>query len=584
MAETLQRDFDTNVKSGLRDKSVASALKLYQTSRLSRNEEEDAWTKVSEQYLNSFNVYSTETTQIYSKLLFQAHTAVVKRMKRPDRRFLSDGMDALALEALRDGVNSVQDWGGLTEALISDWGAYHKFLLFGNAFVMMSAGEDDETPVKYQNLSLTNVYVDPYATSMRNPAGENDVGEMLVVFEYSYDEAKELYPNSEFLPGKLPISQDLNTLLQYTSQQEQEMADRVVQVGHYYNISNKKKPVYTIMAGASATVIKKFEDKKYMYWHRKKPFIPVLHFKCFPQPAGFYAKGIGQLLFDIAVLEQKIDNLAYAHVEENVYPLTLLNAASGTSKKLLNDIYASRELRALGERSYVVNEVPATGGQSGLQSLTSAPLTQEYERIKADLILKVKRCGFPIDEMDRPASETATASTLETAALTAFVQQIQEVNTETYRDADLFTIDILRDTVSTESQIKIYTNVELESGAKVADKTGGITLGTIVDALEAVDVTVDVISRSGAHKDPIIEKMELNEMLPLIQGTPLAPKFIAQRLRMNGLTVKQEDLMQAQNAGLEQTPQSPAGAPQGTNQLGEAGGVGGVGDLLGSVR
>ena len=600
---TLNREVDVINKPSAPSPSVNSAMQLYERARNIRDTDvEQSWRKIAQKYVDTFDTtgITEKKTSIKSKLIFQGHQRIITKMKRPDRVFVGEGASSIGLEVVRDGINSVQEAGGLQDAFMANWGAAHRFVLLGDAFILVTPNPDkndtnkinSKTPVTYKSVPLQNVYVDPFALSMRNEGGVNDCKEVLVVFEMSYDEAKRQFPNAKFRSGCLPMDMNDRDRIDFTNEQESEMEDRKVQIGYYYNIQ-AEKPVQLIIAGTGADEISRLEGDKYPFYLKKDnndPFIPLVNFKCFPVPTGFYGRGVGHILYDISIVQEKLRNLAIYQVEDNVNPIAILNIL-GDSKNFTSQLLQAREARALREKAVILNEIDGDGSPSNsgqIQQLITNPLTQEYERMLNDLIIEVKRCGFPIDDIDRPVSETATATIAEETRATAFVQQIQETNSDSYKDLDLFTMAIIRDTVDPDDETPITTHAKLSTGEMVNDsehlqemqrlaqkfgmppaRQRPVTIGDVSDFLQVHDVSVDVKSRSGALKSSVVERAEIESIFPLIQGTPIANKLISKRLRLAGLGFSEEELaaleqapVQAGQPGQSEGTQVPTGAPE----------------------
>lgn len=561
----LEREQPTSVKDDSKDPAVSQAQILYRKSREVRRTYEDAWDNITEKYNEGFEVtIEGERFRVSSKLLFQAHQRLVNKIKRPERKFLSDGLTDLELEVVRDAVNTVQEAGGIIAALGDDWGAWHKFLLLGDAFVLVGAGSSDEVPVEFKTTSLLNVYVDPFANSMNNSTNESTVQDLLMIFEKDYDQgvldAERKGWNTKFNMGNIPVDEDtFDQRFDITQRQRDEQRPRKYQEAHYFNIK-AEKPVYVIYGGTGPTILKKFEGDEYPFFMDGKPYIPVLNFKCFPSATGFYGWGIGHLLYDLAVVQGKLRNLALDHVQDNVNPINILTT-SDKPGEFLNQLLVAREAQAMNEKSVIINSLNQAGQNTNTGSLSvlrTDPLTAEYERMQRDLETEVKRCGIPLDSIDRPVSETATATVAEAASATEFIQQIQEQNNPTYKDLDLMTISILKDTVPTDSEATIITKAELPTGERVnapeSPEGTKITLGEVVELLENNKVTVDVKSKSGAHKTPAERRFELNEAIQLAQGTKVAPQLLAEALRIRGFNFSAEDLV---GEAQPETPEAP---------------------------
>jgi hypothetical protein len=226
----------------------------------------------------------------------------------------------------------------------------------------------------------------------------------------------------------------------------------------------------------------------------------------------------------------------------------------------------------MNEKALIINELRLDGSNSSngsLSSLRSDPLTGEYERMQAELTTEIKRCGIPLDDIDRPTSETATSTLAEENRATSFVQQIQEQNREPWKNADMYTLFLLRDTVTRKSKFPIITSATLQDGSPI-NFVGGkkvpdnlmINLGKIIDHLDLYTFTVVPQSRSGAHKNPIIEKEEMDTIMPFLGALPedVQRELISQRLAFVGINVRNSLPKQETMATQTPTPSGGGGA------------------------
>ena len=546
---------------------VASALELYDKARYYKQPVEESWKTLATAYMDSFETNSRpQKTKISSKLLFQAVQRFVSKTKRPERRLLTSNIDPLVLEIATDGLNTIQERGGLNDALNTNWGLMSKNALFGTGFLHImpnldKSGErlDSYRPILYRQVSLQDVFIDPYATHMRSEGMVQAATKVLIKYTISMDQAKAMFPNSSFSSGVLPMTYEEYDRLDYSDVQRREQSDKV-EIGYYFDIG-KEKPTYAILVGSTATVVSRKVGDEYPYYlqkDNKEAFIPLIGFKCFPVPEGFYGRGLGHLLYDFLVAQEKLRQLAMYQVEDQVNPVTQLNIM-GSPQDFISQMLEVRKQRSIGEKGFIYNyiEEGIPSAQGGLQSLTTQALTQEYERFMQDLTNEVKRCGVPIDDIDRPVSETATATIAEETRATAFVQQVQEQNSDSYKDIDLFTMAIMRDLGDEKSGTLIYTQAKMPGGNELPEEA--VTYGALVDLLNTYDFAVDVQGRTGALKTPLVQKAELSELLSLSQGTPIFNKLVGKRLRMAHLGYSDEDLQSIEQAG-EVQPQQQEGA------------------------
>ena len=569
---------DQGVVSGLDNVGAKAAIDLYMRAMNSRRNAgfdlDNKWQQLVDFYNESMNGDDTygeddsgfgntfsDPFKVKSKLFFQSLSKLVKNMRRPSRSFKSSGVDKEKLEAIKDGVDMVQLDGGLYDTMTEDFNLFSRFTSLGDSFIMLGYG-DDAQPVKFTMPQLTNTYIDPSANCFRNKTGIGSAGEALVKEEMRYTKAKGMYQGKRFMSGNLPLSTEFNDNFNQTEYQKWQQENSITEIGHYFNIDDPKNPYYCIIAGVQATVLKKAEGKDYPFYDLDgKPFIPLIHFKGLTSPTGFYNFGIWHLLFDFAKLEQAIRNMALKHVETNVNPVGIVNI-DGTAEEFLLQWSEAREAQALGERGFIVNQINnGTSSNSGnMTELSNAPLTGEYERMLNDLSVQIKRCGIPIDESDRPSSQTATTTLAEESSKLEFIQDIMERNIESFRDCDSLTMAMMATGISIDNDKKVVTDVLQFQGQDT-----NITLAGVADAIKNSNIDVDVESRTGAYKSEAFRIAASNELMQLSVGTAVEGKVKAEALRLRGLPVTEEELtpqQQEPQPGQGEAPANPTGSGQ----------------------
>jgi hypothetical protein len=557
--DLLKREVDTIADDGAGDKGAMAATDLYQRASNARRYNqinfEDNWKILTDFYNDSMNGINTEDFEVKSKLLFQGMNKIVRNMKRPARKFLANGMTLEKLEVIKDAVDMVQADGGLYDCMTEDFNLFSRFTALGDCFVMLGYGDDNQ-PVKYTMPSLTSVYVDPTANCIRNKTDIGIAGEVLVIEEMSYDRAKKMYPKKKFYNGRLPMGNIWSKDYNKSEYQRLGGDERIVEIGHYYNI-DAEKPYYCVIAGSGASIIETYEGKSYPFFSiENKAFIPLIHFRGLTSPTGFYNYGVWHLLYDFSKLQKELRNMAYKHMKSNINPVGIVNI-EGVAEEFLEQWAIAREAQSLGERGFIINEI--RGGVSNnsgqLTQLVQAPLTSEYERMLNDLTTEIKRCGIPIDDIDRPSSQKATTTLAEEGARLEFVQDIMERNIESFKEVDLLTIAMIASGVDFNNDKKVVTKVNYADGVP-----SQYTLGAIADALKNSNIDVDVESRTGAYKSEAFKMMASNELLQLSVGTPFEATVKAEALRLRGLSVSEEELaggQQEQQQGGGQLPQNP---------------------------
>ena len=383
MSESLQKEINKNFKNNTDDPAVVSAMDLMFKSELVRNNKETEWSAIQDLFESGFSVSDPSgTRKIESSLLFHAVRRTVEKMKPLDAQLHATGVDEDSEFITTQGVGTVLEEGGFVKALRDDFGVFYRMLLFGDAFVRVGADTDNKYPIKFQNTSLLNVYVDPYANNMRSPTSEKDADELVAVYKYSWDDAIKIYPKIAEVAtsGRITRINELEELDE-TIEQQLQTKDREIEVAHYYNLSAKS---YTVFAGVANSIIEQHEGDDYPFMKDGKPFIPFLRFRCFPSSEGFYSNGIGHALYRLAVISRQLNNMALTYGEQNISPIRMINVPSGQQRIFFNRLVSAQRSQAEGKQGFIVNEYQLSdpnAGRINMDSFRSDPISSEWEKI-----------------------------------------------------------------------------------------------------------------------------------------------------------------------------------------------------------
>jgi hypothetical protein len=379
----LTPDVSLNTKDDRSNPVIEAALKLMFNNYSEKSKRDDNNRKIQELFEEGFEVKDPRgTRKIGSKKLYQALWRTASRMKPLDFTIHGTGRPEWAEKIVTEGVGTVMKRGGYDSALRDKNGAFFKLLMYGDGFIQVGTGEEKEdAPIMFRPVSNSNVYFDAYATAMRSPNNSNSVTKCCVVFSHPWDEAVRLYPNLGKIggPGKIPRLNLENKELEREYEQEVGMED-IVEIAHFYDIANKN---YTVFAGTSCTILKEVNGDDYPFVMDKKPFIPVIQYSCMPSAEGFYNHGIGAMLYDLAIVSRRLMNMEVAHIEDNVYPITLINTPQGKSSEFFQKLKMAHEMRTTGNKGYVAMEYdPNNPGSDAVRSETL--LTQNNNKRVAD--------------------------------------------------------------------------------------------------------------------------------------------------------------------------------------------------------
>lgn len=587
----------TNIVSGADDEDVCEALDLIAKDIDIHQKHERIWRAIQELFESGFSLSNpTGSKAITSKLLLQILWKVVNKMKIPDFKIYKSGPFKLTTDKeLQKEEAQTRDWteqvvtagvatamkeGKFIQCMRDKGGAFFKMALFGDSHVQVGYDEDNSAyPITFRVSSLSDFYTNSQATDLRDAVGGLGADGTVEIFRYTMKQFEALWPDfkGKVAKGEIPKAESGRKQLEKTWQQTTYGMDDLIEVAYYTSIDK----VQVVFAGAACTVLRKFngeveegEDmgaKTFPYIMDGKPYLPTLHFKFFPSSEGYYNYGIGQMVFDIAVLAAKMDSDAYLHAVDNIRPITFVNSSVKKVSKLFNEILKAEETVEAGGRGYVISENPQGTSGVTVEPFQSAPITQEWERAFTRLEQQVNRLGFELDAPDLGSSpnEMSIMSAQENAD--APIKQIIEYNASEFEMAVNITMDFIRKFIDDDDMTPLNSMTEIEAGdTKIPLR--GIPLGWVANELRKNKYFVVVNSRDGTIPSNVMEIAHVREtMSTLPQGTPAWNKMSIKLAKLNGHDLSMEDLGMPQPTGPAQTPEgSPIPPPTETTPLNAA--------------
>ena len=424
--------YSLNAENGWNDKNIKLALKYIDNTSLIHNQKETEWRLIQDLFKSAFEIKNVSgTKKISSKLLYQCLSKIVAKQKFLDFQIHGSQKEEEVEKLVTDGVSTVLDNGNFAQCFRNKGGVFWKADLFGDAFIQMGTMQDkDISQIQYRVCSLSDAYVDNNANGIRDVVGGKSSCEFLNVFRYSEDSFFQNYPD---MKGKVQAGEIPRTLsewkqLEKTSSQQLQKENNTIEVAHYYNLNHK---IYSVFGGMRCTPMYEFKNSKYPFLKKEKiPYIPIYHFFFEPSSEGFYNHGIGHILYDLAIVLARMDNMAINHAEDNIYPINFLNVPEKAGARIMQQINVAQKQRGLGLKPYAIHEfnpnVP--NSQMNLQPLQTQPITNEWERLFTRLERIIVRMGFQLDAVDRGSNYTATQVLAEEENSDTFVKQIMEYN------------------------------------------------------------------------------------------------------------------------------------------------------------
>lgn len=487
------------------------------------------------------------TKKIGSKVIQQVLWRVMSKVKFLDAGINATGADENTERIVTEGVMTIADRGGLATCFRDKAGVFMNAFLFGDGLLLMGKGENDENPISFQVLRNEDVYADNFCYGVR---GVRPANRICVIRQYDKQEAYEIWPELEEngIFGRIPGT------FQSTDRQEDRENDQILEVAYGFDRTKQK---YIIFAGAQAHELDRFEGDEYPFIKNKKPYIPVFQFICQPAIDSFWNHGIGEMVYDLAVITRKLLNMEVTHIEENVLPFTLINAPQSKVDELMEKMAMAQKARKMGMKPVVAMEFDPNGGQQSVaaQSLVTQNLINEWQIIWDRLYRELSRLGINLDDIERGSGITRGQVIAEEQASNAFVLQMMEYNASETKELIECVIDAITEFVSEKNKtpINLLTRINLPDGSTTRLSTEP-TFGMLSKELKDWNWFVTADSRTGAIPSDLTKM--IYEERALQMTPPGTPEFkeLYRRINMR----RGVDMQLVSN----QLGQAPQGTPQ----------------------
>lgn len=569
MALGLKETTDKAIKDHGIDAKVSKFLHLIMDNTLNDKAERDNKNElIRALFKEGFDIHDPSgTKKIGSKVLQQCLWRVMSKIKFLDYAIHGTGKEDAAEQLTTEGVRTVMDRGDLSQCFRDKCGVFQNACMYGDGFLFFGKGENDENPVKYRVLRNEDVYADNFAYGVR---GVRPANKMVVIFQFDKDEAYELWPelkeNNIF--GRIP-----GTYEDDERDSDREATD-ILEIAWAWDKSMKD---HIIFAGTQGYLVDEFCDEEYPYMKNGKPYIPVFQFLCQPSEDGFWNYGIGDMVYDLAVVTAKLLNMEVGHIEENVHPVTLINAPQSKVDELVMKMSEAALARKAGKKPFVAMEFDAQGGQQSVaaQSLLTQNLASEWQIVWDRLVREISRLGINIDDADRGAGFTATQIYAEEETQNAFVKQMQEYNASETKELIECSLDAIKEFVSTrnDTELNLMTRIKLKDNSTMRiDKK--VTMGMLSKELKDNNYFVVVNARGGVDKSDLLRMTNLQQQLAITPpGSPEYSELYRRISEIRGLDMElgQQPVpteggagVEQQQAAQEQIPTQP-GTPQSVN-------------------
>lgn len=470
-----------------KDQEVLSRIENFKIqSQEIMSDELDSWLRADDLYDQQFDDEEDRANLYNPSMMFDIVQRVVSDLKLTDYLLRIPGSDDVEKQVIRDYISQVEEGSGLTSLIRDDDKGALSWAYLGNVFLTWGKADNEMIkrgiPIKFDIVRLTQAFFPRHATRIRDYNGNPEATECLFVFQDSTDKVKKMF-DVEFMPGKLPFSSDYDV---QQSENDIFADDDITEYAKYYNID---KGQYYVIIGPEKVIAEKYDDNnssigKYPFKYNGKNVLPVEQLKSFPVIGRFYAKGLYHKFAKIVRNDARRRNLAQAYAEQNIFPDRFIKMSDDRYSEFINDLSINRELIEAGERSYV-RISPEENIEVG--DLRTGALSNEFERMKQDDIELVTQGGIAIRDVDRPASQTATATAAEEAAKTRLADYIIKINAGASMFLRQIILDYIKRYIKKDNDTPVATNASVKSTGstiEVVQKLGTVTCGDIVDYLD----------------------------------------------------------------------------------------------------
>jgi len=561
--QTLDTPLNMSVKGGFNNKAVKTYLEVIANNSSEKNKQIAKNKAIQDLLESAFEVSNPSGTQkIPSQKLYQALWRIQNRMKPLDFMIHGTGQPQYKEKIVSDGVGTVMDRGGYDSALRDKGGAFFSLLAYGDAMIMVGANEDKKSyaPVLFTPVSIDNVYVDTFATGIRNRGQAGSAYRAIAIFSYSWNMACKQFSKLKKIGGigKIPReAEGWDKELERSYEQEFSMEDEV-EIAFAWDISKKN---FTIFAGSACTVLEEYNGDDFPFMKKDgTAYIPLLHLLCVPSSQGFYNHGIGDMLYKLAIVSGRMLNMEVGHAEDNVYPITLVSTPQAEASNFFSKLATANKQRAAGKKPFVVVERdPNDSNDIQAKSLTTQNLTNEWQLIYDTFINEIQMLGINLKELTQEGNPTATEILSDEENSQSWVKQVMEYNASESQEAVEITMDCIEQFVGKNSKVPLNLTTMIKMGEEEV-RPDGMTMGMLKTAIKDGDWFVKINSRTGAIPSNTMLRAKIMSVFPLAQPGSKASSELAKMMAQIGdMDFQAEDF----------APQQ-AEAPAGPNQQEQA--------------
>ena len=381
---------------------------------------------------------------------------------------------------------------------------------------------------EFKPCDITWVYFDSNATNLRTN-WSNKLTRATVVFKMWYDQAVAQYPwiKDKAVMWSLPSTQEFDLYQDLNDmdwEQDWLAQNREIEIGFYFDIS--EKPRFTVFAWRTAAiwVDLKWEDYPHYLWEGKtrENYIPLLQWLCFPTREWLLNAGFGHIIYPIAMKWQELTNKAINHVQDNMDPVRIVNVPKQQAPRFLSRVKDAKLMQSKWQRPIVVNDFggwEAWGWLGNVETFQSQPMTWDYERLIEQFKQMLTAFWINLQTVNIDPNQPLGSVQIEEENRTEIIRQIQEMNTSTYR----FAVEILMDSVKKLDEeadaetldmvlpvnLTSAEDLELFQAAWQEPPEFDYTIRDLKEDIESATWEVQVNSRTWAYPSFTLEKARL---------------------------------------------------------------------------
>jgi len=551
---TLDTEVNKDVIDGLNNKAVKTYLGMIANNYSEKNKQIAKNRMIQQLFESTFEVSNPEgTNKIPSQKLYQALWRIANRMKPLDFMIHGSGEPQWKEHLVTQAVGTVLDRGGYDSSLRDKNGAFFSLLLYGDGFMQVGVNEDKKsnTPILFTPLSIENIYMDNFATGLRNRGQAGGAYRAVAIFSYSWNQAVEMFPQLKKKggTGKIPRESESWFKSQDRSYEQTFQMEDEVEIAFAYDIISKN---FTIFAGEACTVLEEYNGDDYPFTKKDgTEYIPLLQFICVPSSEGPYNYGIGNMLYKLAIVSGRLLNMELGHAEDNTYPITLVSTPQAEAANFFGKLAEANRQRAAGKKPFVVLERdpndPA-GSDIQAKSLLTQNLTNEWQLIYNTFIEEIQMLGINLKELTTEGNPTATEILSDEENSQSWVKQIMEYNASESQVAIEITIDCIEEFVAKNSKIPLNLTTKIDFDGEEM-RPDGMTMGMVKIALKEGDWFVKVNSRTGAIPSNTMQRAKIMSVFPLAQpGSPAQSKLAKMLADLGDIDLKVDEFAMQQEA------------------------------------